>query len=198
MEEEVSERKGDWSQTYTGRQFWPLDPRPEDVCLEDVAHHLSNICRFGGACGMFYSVAQHAVLVSTVAERRAIQACVPPSDVQRLALHGLHHDDAEAYIGDMVRPLKRFIPQFVEIEDAIVERAIAPHFGLESWLMKSAVIKAADEILLATEARDLMGGQSAGKWALRAEPMQEHIVPVSSVEAYTMFMSRHRELGGRQ
>jgi uncharacterized protein len=41
--------RGPWFQTFTGRAFFPLNPRPEDVVLEDIAHHLANICRFGGA-----------------------------------------------------------------------------------------------------------------------------------------------------
>src|SRR5690242_11754504 len=87
-------RRGDWMQTYTGRRFWPLDPRVDDIDIGDIAHHLSLVCRFAGACREFYSVAQHCVGVSYVCD---------PKD----ALWGLLHDAAEAYVGDMVRPLKR-------------------------------------------------------------------------------------------
>lgn len=52
-------RKGDWILTFTGRRFYPLDPRPEDVCLEDIAHALSLICRYNGHSRFFYSVAEH-------------------------------------------------------------------------------------------------------------------------------------------
>src|ERR1700693_75116 len=71
-------RKGDWIQTFTGRQFWPLDPRPEEVCIEDIAHGLSNECRFAGQCRSFYSVAQHSVLcarnVLPMEEKRHLKA----------------------------------------------------------------------------------------------------------------------------
>lgn len=42
----MEERKGVWIQTYTGRMFWPLDPRPEEIWIEDIAHALSLQCRF--------------------------------------------------------------------------------------------------------------------------------------------------------
>lgn len=47
--------------TYTGRTFYPFDPRPEDICIEDIAHSLSNMCRFCGHVREFYSVAEHSV-----------------------------------------------------------------------------------------------------------------------------------------
>lgn len=93
-------RDNHWIITYTGKRFWPLDPRIEDICIEDIAHSLSNLCRFNGHCISFYSVAEHSVLVS--------ENCKPEN-----ALWGLLHDAAEAYIGDMLRPLKRN-PDFAE------------------------------------------------------------------------------------
>ncbi len=54
---QTSNRKGEWIQTYTGKQFWPLDPRPEDIDIEDIAHALALTCRFNGHCDYFYSVA---------------------------------------------------------------------------------------------------------------------------------------------
>lgn len=77
-------------QTYTGRKFWPLDPRPEDVCIEDIAHALSLKCRFGGHCKRFYSVAQHGALVcNTLNVNGGRRSPV-------LLMQGLMHDAAEA------------------------------------------------------------------------------------------------------
>jgi len=95
-----------WFLTASGKRFWPLDPRPEDICIEDIAHALSHICRFGGHVREPYSVAQHSVIVSMI---------VKPEN----ALYGLLHDAAEAYAGDMVRPLKRGMPAYRSIESAV-------------------------------------------------------------------------------
>ncbi len=158
----MTDRYGDWMQTFSGVKFWPLDPRPEDVRLEDIAHALSLQCRFAGHCRHFYSVAQHSVLVSSI--------CPPDGK-----LHGLFHDAAEAYLQDMIRPLKSvdgFSACYRAAEQAIMD-VICRRFGFPLWQLHC--VSHADEILLATEARDLMGGESAGKWSLRAEPLPERI-----------------------
>lgn len=69
MTDTIRQRRGDWMQTYTGRQFWPLDPLPEDVFIEDIAHALSMQCRYAGHVTRFYSVAEHSVLIAR---------CAPP------------------------------------------------------------------------------------------------------------------------
>lgn len=130
------------------------------VKIEDLSHALANVCRFGGHTREFYSVAQHSVLVSRI---------VPPED----ALWGLLHDAAEAFVGDMPRPLKELMSDYKEIEKR-VEREIFELFGLEGDIPPS--VKHADLVLLATERRDLMPEQDA-HWGLLdgIEPMIEVI-----------------------
>lgn len=82
-----------WILTSTGRQFWPLQPRADEICIEDIAHHLSMQCRFTGATRFHYSVAQHSVLVSQLA---------PDGENP---LWGLLHDAAEAYLVDVATRL---------------------------------------------------------------------------------------------
>ena len=134
-------RMGNWMQTQGSRAFWPLDPRPTDIDIRDIAHALAMQCRYNGHCRVFYSVAEHSVLVSQV---------VPPED----ALHGLLHDAAEAYVGDIIRPLKRHITGYDEIEDRIW-RAIAARFGLSPEMPES--VKAADNAVLLAEQQQIMG-----------------------------------------
>ena len=168
-----------WIQTYTGKQFWPLKARAEDLDVRDIAHSLSLQCRFNGHCLKFYSVADHSVRVSKILDH----------DV---ALWGLLHDAAEAYLGDLTRPLKRADDArwFREAEDRLLE-TVAGRFGL-SWPMPEAV-RAADDVLLTTEARDLMAPPPE-PWGLAAEPLTERIVPLSPEEAERAFLDRYDEL----
>lgn len=99
-------------------------PRPEDIDIKDIAAGLSKICRFGGQCQEFYSVAQHSVLVAHLAS--------PP-----LSAVGLLHDAAEAYLGDVVKPLKVILGDcYSDLEHAF-ERAIFRNFGLQPDLKQN-------------------------------------------------------------
>jgi hypothetical protein len=165
--------------TYSGLPFWPLDPRTEDVRLEDIAHSLSNQCRFNGHCKQFYSVAQHSVLASFyVPEEYAVEA--------------LLHDAAEAYVGDMIRPLKAMVPEFVAIDDR-VDAVIRQRFGLPAK-MSEPVIKI-DMILCATERRDLLVDHPSVDWGSLPLPLDRKIVPYSPQLSKEVFLERARELG---
>jgi hypothetical protein len=176
-------RTGDWMQTYTGRQFWPLDPRAEEVDLQDIAHALSHMCRFAGHVFTFYSVAEHCVRVSALA---------PESD-PKLALAALLHDATEAYVVDVPRPLKRFLPGYAEIESRVA-RVVESRFGLAAGALDDPSVKHWDEVLLATEARDLMGGECGGKWHLRAAPLPDRIVSWQPWKARAEFLRRFDDL----
>src|SRR6266700_4788978 len=102
--------RGDWIQTAMGRKFWPMDPRSGEVFIDDIAHALSMLCRFGGHCIRFYSVAEHSVLLSRVAE-------------PRFKLWALLHDASEAYLADVPRPVKPALVGYKDAEER-VQRAI--------------------------------------------------------------------------
>lgn len=139
-------RKGNWITTYTGRKFYPLDPRPGDISHIDIAHSLSQICRWTGHTPWFYSVAQHSVHMAQEARRQKWER------VAQLAC--LLHDGAEAYVGDMARPTKER-PEFKfyrEIEDKI-QGLIFETYGVE---VNHAAVKALDYRMLVTEGRLLM------------------------------------------
>ncbi len=107
-----------WIETYTGKQFWFLNPSPEMFDIEDISHALSMVCRYAGHVNRFYSVATHCCLIADYF-----------SHDPQLHLTALMHDAAEAYIGDMPRPLKHQVPQFRKVE-ARIEQTLAQVFGL--------------------------------------------------------------------
>lgn len=165
--------------TRSGAYLDFLRPNPDAITIEDIAHALSHICRFGGHTRSFYSVAQHCVLVSQI---------VPYQD----ALAGLLHDAAEAYVGDVTRPLKDLLPGYREIEKRI-ERIVLAQFGLSLPLPES--VKEADLILLATEQRDLMPAHE-DEWAIlaRVSPLEERIDPWGPRLARQEFLARFQFL----
>lgn len=102
----------DYITTYTGRKFYPLNPNSNDICILDIAHHLSNITRFNGSCKQFYSVAQHSVGLARYWSNTIIGK-----------RYALLHDAAEAYLLDIPRPVKHsgLIQEYRELEDKIKE-----------------------------------------------------------------------------
>ena len=180
---------GNWIQTFTGGKFYPTDPQVDDVKIRDIAHALSNQCRFAGHTRKFYSIAQHCYLVSQVCD---------PAD----ALDGLLHDAAEAYMCDMPRPIKYSpgLEGFKELEKKI-EAVIQKKFDLGP---EPQSVKDADRRLLYTERRDLLpylsweGDKSTWGMGLKAEPLVEKIEPWLPQKAETMFLMRFLLLDNRR
>ena len=98
--------------TYTGRKFDPMRIKPKNICLEDIAHALSYLCRGGGQTLIFYSVAQHCLNCAKEARARGWS--------ERMVLVCLLHDASEAYISDIIRPVKAHLSNYLEIEEMIM------------------------------------------------------------------------------
>lgn len=177
--------RGPWFLSSKGRQLYPFDLRPVDVDIEEIAHSLSNLCRFNGHCQEFYSVAQHSVLV-------AMNLPV------ELMFVGLMHDATEAYCGDVIRPIKRYVPGFQELEDRIWQ-AVAARFTLPADLPK--LVKEADNRALQTERRDLLV-EHHWPWMHdqleddSVEPYPQKIRPVTPGAAERMFLEMFRVMWG--
>lgn len=154
QEREISDRTRKIRMWPSGRCVNPLDMNPDDIDIVDIAHHLSNECRWAGACPHHYSVAQHSVLVSE---------CFDAPDMK---LAGLLHDAAEAYLKDLPSPIKHDPRMAFYCEaDRALTAMIFERFGLDPALL--AHVKGADDLLCWRE-RD--------SW-WREEPFPGRIIP---------------------
>lgn len=132
-----------WIRTVSGRYVNLIDPKPEQIVIGDIAHALGRICRFGGHVATFCSVAEHSLNVANMVLRQCGEG--------RVVLAALLHDATEAYLGDMVRPLKQAMPEYRAIESRMAG-AINLALGLQPVSAEATMlIKAADEWALVTE-----------------------------------------------
>lgn len=162
----VDKDRGPYITTYTGLQFYPLDPQEVDVCLDDIVHALANQCRFSGHTSQHFSVLQHSYNVGLY--------ILNTTQNKYYALHGLMHDASEAYLVDLPRPLKKLESFYAyRTIEKNVQDVINKKFGIEGHL---ALVKDIDNLMLTTEARDLMGNPP---WCHDSPKLEERIVPKS-------------------
>jgi len=142
-----------WCETHTGKRFYPLDPDRSETDIIDIIHALSNTCRYNGHCSKFYSVASHSIVVSGM-----VSMYTSGWDT---IVAALAHDFTEAYLGDMVTPMKNLVPKYVEVEKQWQEK-IDEMIGINVNLVDYDLIKAADLAALRVEASMLMvsGGKN--------------------------------------
>ncbi len=189
-------------ETYSGAFVDTKAPDPRSIVLEDVAHALSSICRFGGHSKVFYSVAEHAVYCSTHMERM---------NYNRLeCLAALHHDDSEAFLGDIPRPLKPLLGRAYKVLSDRMDRAIVKGLGLPfpAGNLHTTAIKEADNAALVVEAAQLMRSKGAhwfeddvyvSLWALGMAPASQAtpdywLGGLHPAAAKRLYLDRHKEL----
>ncbi len=169
-----------WICTHSGRRFYPLDPRVDDICIEDIAHALSHICRFTGHVEVFYSVAEHSWRASLA------------TSFEYLQLPLLLHDASEAYLCDLARPVKhaKGFEFYRECEEKLM-RAISTRFGVE---FTDPMIHEIDDRMLMTERRDLMNPPPGHSWNITQDPFNEIFIPVPPTVAKTGFLQTFIDL----
>ncbi len=194
MNPDSHQRTGMWAQTFTGRMVFPADPRPDDFCIEDIAHSLALQCRFNGMCRVHYSVAQHSICVSKVARQIAKARQLTQREQTLFAIAGFKHDAQESHCQDVIRPLKVLLLNYPSLEDKNV-RAMAAYFRIPYALLSHEIIKIADDVALRTEKRDLFGPPPA-PWTFRSDSFElpEKIKPLSWRRAEKAFLTYYKRL----
>jgi len=137
-----------WMETWTGKTIYPLNPNPEDICFEDIVHHLSIIPRYNGATSKPYSVAEHSVILADYAKA--------DGQVPVVCLNYLLHDAAEAYLQDIIKPVKMSFPLIEDIENRLLHMI---HEVLDVPYVEGAVrelIKLADARVILDEREALL------------------------------------------
>lgn len=150
-----------WILTNSGTRFDFENPTEEMINIEDIAAALSKQTRFNGHCSQFYSVARHSIIMASK---------ISPE----FKLEALMHDATEAYIGDMVKPLKNLIPEFEKIENKI-HKVIAKKFKLKTKTPKE--IKDLDLVMVASEIKAIMpkfDGELEGTEGARPIVLERH------------------------
>ena len=186
-------------QTFTGRRFDYTSPAVDQISILDIAHGLALQNRFNGHTALPYSVAEHSARVALRVKQLAmdnwieqrIGSATRPLDAVRVALL---HDAGEAYVGDLVRPLKQRadFASFGWLEQRI-QRVIHERFDLDKVALDShELVKRADRELLHTEARDLLPGGPRG-W-IAAEALPARIEPMPWHQAERWFLLQFAEL----
>lgn len=159
--------------------MWPLDPRPDEIHIESIAHALSMQCRYGGHVRHFYSVAEHCVHIA--------RWCPPEARAWALL-----HDASEAYLVDVPRPVKAHLRGYAEIEGRLMA-IIAERFGLAPG--EPMIVREADRRILLTERAALMGPPPL-PWAQDGlEPLPVEIKAWPPATARAMFLAMAWDLG---
>lgn len=176
-----SQRIGSWIQVFSGHKFWPMDPRPEEIFIEDIAHALSLQCRFAGHTRVHYSVGEHSYRLARFCSRENM-------------LWGLLHDAAEAYLVDLPKPIKDnsiLGEQYTAIENGLM-RVICERFSLP--LEFPDEVKALDKLMVQWEQRDLMA-KPPEPWKDRIAKLPEYeLVPISPELVEARFLRLYDDL----
>ena len=174
-------KAGRFLQTFSGKAFYPLSPRAEDVCIEDIAHSLSMQCRYNGHCAVFYSVAEHCCLLYDYVQHRF--------EDPTISWWALMHDSSESIVGDLIRPVKDALPAFADMEKPVMDE-ICDAFGMKTKEMPT-IIHELDKRIIADE-RTNMKPMDWGDFEV--EPLGVELKLWSPARAKEEFLKRFDEI----
>ncbi len=152
-DKENAVKKTDFIRTFTGKDFYSLEPDIDSIDILDIAHALSLLCRGNGQIKNFFSVGQHCVNCCIEAEARGYS--------NRVILACLLHDAGEAYMSDVPRPLKAFMPKYREAEDKIIDLIYTKYLGSTLTEEEKALVKKIDDDMLYFDLKYLLGFETA-------------------------------------
>jgi len=170
----------DYITTYTGIRFYPTEPDPEGVRIEDVAHALSLLCRGNGHVSTFWSVAEHCIVCAREAAARGWS--------DRLVLACLLHDASECYLSDVPRPFKHDLIGYREHEDRLLSMIYTRFLGSDLTAEEQAQVREIDDGALWYDLRYLLHNERSGE-----EP-RFHIVPSCETRPFAEAEAEYLEL----
>ena len=174
-------------ETFSGGAFDFSAPSADVIDIYDSAHALGNICRFGGHCSRFYSVAEHSVLVSLLG----------PDLPYELKMMLLLHDVAEAYLGDIPRPRRLLLPDYNETEEIVRGMVYNKYVGRQPTDKEELIIQDYDDKLLVEEGRRMLHFGPAWEPFHKAPRAGCELKFWTPVEAEREFLDRFEFLNGR-
>lgn len=177
------DNKNSMMTTYSGLEFDPMCMTQKDVRIGDISHALSLLCRGGGHLKYFYSVGQHCINCAREAKARGWE--------DRTAFACLLHDASEAYISDIIRPVKVHLVNYLEIENRIMS-VVFKKFGLNHLTaLEKSRVKQIDDQILEHELVNLMKGCSGRKLPEIASKPDFSLKSHEEIEKMFIEMARH-------
>ena len=171
--------------TYCGIRMNPVEPKPQHIDIRDIAHALSMVCRGGGHVKNFFSVAQHCLVCAEEARLRGLP--------QRVQLGALLHDGSEAYMSDLVRPVKEQIPQYRTIENRLIDTIWTVFIpGQPLTEEERRIIKEIDDDAMSWDMKILLGDEINQNYRNLKKLPEHRFVPMDQVEAD--FLAKFKEL----
>ncbi len=160
--------------TYTGKHIDPMNPDPEMICIADIAHALSLLCRGNGHVHTFWSVAQHCICCAKEAEMRGLS--------YRMALACLLHDASECYLSDVPRPFKQQLPEYQQHEDHLLSLIYQKFLGSDLNDEERAQLKEIDNAMLWYDLENLLGEMQFGEVPQLHLDLDYTVQPFETVE----------------
>ena len=164
----------DYINTYSKINFAPLEPKCEDILIDDIAHSLSLMCRANGHFKEFYSVGQHSIYCCEEAIERGYSNTV--------ALACLLHDASEAYLADITRPVKKNLQKYLEIEDVLQNTIYEKYIGRSLTEEEQELISLIDDSMLYNEFMHYMNKELPTKDKVLVSNPEFKFVEFSKVE----------------